>query len=412
MGFEFFIAGRYLRSKRKTGFISLITYISTIGVMIGVAALIIALSIANGFENEVRSRIIGFDAHLKLRTFHDQGLTDYPMLMTQVDSLPHVVASAPYLFEKGMIVSKSHKEGILIKAIDPQKESGVTSLVNNITYGTLNLGMIAVENGRDYPGIVLGYSLADRLNVGLGERVQILTASGLDFSAMGVPKFRTYRVAGYFETGLYDYDDNFGFISIEQGQKLFDMPDRVTGIEIKLDDLYNADLVAQMLRDKLGYPYRPVTWFETNKSLFSWMQIEKWAIFAILCLIVMVAAFNIVSTLIMVVMEKRKDIGILKSMGAFSASVMKIFVFEGLVSGIVGTLLGLILGYAACWAQLEYKLISLPSDVYIINSLPIKLEWIDFFAIAAAAILLSFSATIYPAFKASKLDPIEAIRYE
>ncbi len=415
MGFEFFIARRYLRSKRKTGFISLITYISTFGVMIGVAALIIALSVANGFEDEVRSRIIGFDAHIKVRTFHDQGMDEKKgkAIMAMVDSLPHVLGSAPYIFEKGMIVSKTRKEGVIIKAIDPEREPRVTDLVNNIIYGTLNLGLVEPENGRAYPGIVLGRWLADRLMANVGDRVQILSAAGINIGPLaGAPRFRTFRVAGYFETGLYEYDDGYAFISIKEGQKLFEMPGKITGIQIKLDNMNRAADMAEWLNQKLGYPFYSITWFNLNKNLFAWMQIEKWAAFLILSLIIMVAAFNIVSTLIMVVLEKRKDIGILKSMGAYSTSVLKIFVYEGLFAGLIGTVLGLIIGYGFCWAQLKYKFFSLPGEVYFINSLPIKLQWIDFVFIAAAALFLSFVATLYPAYKAAKLDPIEAIRYE
>lgn len=415
MSFEFFIAKRYLYSKRKTGFISLITVISTIGVMIGVAALIISLSVANGFEDEVRSRIIGFDAHVKVRTWHDRGMKEQmaEKVIAMVDSLPHVIGSAPYIFEKAMIISKGRKEGVLIKAIDPAREPKVTDLVNNIIFGSLNLGKIEVEGERPYPGIVLGRWLADRLLVNIGDRVHILSAAGLDISPLaGAPRLRTFRVAGYFETGLYEYDDNYAFISIREGQRLVETPGMVTGVQIKLDDMDRADTVAKYINERLGYPYSTITWFTLNKNLFAWMQIEKWAAFLVLCLIIMVAAFNIVSTLIMVVLEKRKDIGILKSMGAFSASIMKIFVLEGLFAGIIGTVLGLILGYGFCFAQIKYEFLALPGEVYIINALPVKLEWVDFFSIAAAAVFLSFIATVYPAYKASKLDPIEAIRYE
>ncbi len=416
MGYELFIARRYLRSKRKTGFISLISYISTLGVMIGVAALIIALSVANGFEEEVRSRIIGFDAHIKVRTFHDRGMEvgKAEEIIAMVDSLPHVVGAAPYIFDKAMIVSKDRKEGVIIKAIDPEREPKVTDLVNNIIWGSLNLDLIQPEDGgRAYPGIVLGRWLAERLMANVGDRIWILSAAGINIGPLaGAPRFRPFRVAGYFETGLYEYDDSYAFISIEEGQKLLETPGKITGVQIKLDDMDRANEVAQWINDRLGYPYTSITWFAMNKNLFAWMQIEKWAAFIILSLIITVAAFNIVSTLIMVVMEKRKDIGILKSMGAYSTGILKVFVYEGLFAGVIGTVLGWILGYGFCWAQLKYQFFSLPGEVYIINSLPIKMQWTDFFFISAAAIFLSFIATLYPAYKAAKLDPIEAIRYE
>ncbi|HHL70899.1 MAG TPA: ABC transporter permease [Bacteroidetes bacterium] len=421
MSYELFIAKRYLRSKRKTGFISLITYISIFGVMLGVAALIITLGVANGFEEEVRSRIIGFDAHIRLRTFHDRGINNVEKIMAQVDSLPHVIATAPSVSEKGLIISssggKTYKEGVFVKGIDPAREARVTNLIDNITWGTLNLDTVRVEKGRPYPGIVLGRWLGDRLNVVLGDRVTILSASGVEAGPSGtMHRFRTYRVAGFFETGLYEYDDNFAFVSIREGQRLAELPrDRVSWIQVKLDDMNNADIVRKLMEDRVdGFPYplRAITWFEMNKNLFSWMKFEKWLIFIALSLIIIVAVFNIVSTLIMVVLEKRKEIGILKSMGSTSRSIMKIFVFEGLVAGVIGTVLGLILGYGTCLIQIKWKILSLPGDVYIIDALPVKLQTLDGVLVVVAAIVLSLLATIYPAWQASKLDPVDAIRYE
>jgi lipoprotein-releasing system permease protein len=413
MSYEFFIAKRYLRSKRQVKFISLITYISIAGVMIGTAALIIVLSVMNGFESEVRSRIIGFDAHVKLRTFHDRGVENYPKILDKIRDIPHIIAVAPYINEKAMILSRERKEGVVIKAINPKLESRVTDLVKNVNYGTLNLGLIEKEGDRAYPGILLGYSLADRLVVGLGDKVQLLSAVGLEIGGLGaMPRAMTFRVAGYFETGLYEYDDNFAFIGIPEGQRLFEMGDQVTGLQIKLTEMSLAGEVAEAIEARLGYPYTTITWFDMNKNLFSWMQFEKWIAFIILSLIILVAAFNIVSTLIMVVLEKTKEIGILKSMGATNESVMRIFVYQGLVAGVIGAVLGLITGYAVCWAQLEFKFFSLPPDVYIISALPILMKPLDFIFIAAAALLLSLTATLYPAYRAAKLDPVQAIRYE
>lgn len=413
MSYEFFIAKRYLRSKRQVRFISLITYISIAGVMIGTAALIIVLSVMNGFESEVRSRIIGFDAHIKLRTFHNRGVENYPAVIDKIQHLSHITGTSPYVFEKAMIVSREKKEGAIIKGIDPDSESKVTDLIQNVNYGTLNLGMIEKEGERAYPGILLGYSLADRLVVGLGDRVQLLSAAGLETGGLGsMPRAMTFRVAGYFETGIYEYDDAFAFIGIPEAQRLFELGDKVTGVEIKLDDMDLATSISQTINETLGYPFTTVTWFDMNRNLFSWMQFEKWAAFIILSLIIMVAAFNIISTLIMVVLEKTKEIGILKSMGAANGSIMKIFVLQGLVAGGIGTALGLFVGYALCWAQLRYKFFALPADIYIINALPILMKASDFVFIALAALLLSLTATLYPAWRAAKLDPVQAIRYE
>ena len=413
MSYEFFIAKRYLRSKRQVKFISLITYISILGVMIGTAALIIVLSVMNGFESEVRSRIIGFDAHIKLRTFHDRGVENYAEVLDKVKGIPHIVGAAPYILDKAMIISRERKEGAQIKAIDPKLEEKVTDLVQNVNYGTLNLGLIEKEGERAFPGIIIGTSLADRLNVGLGDRVQVLSAAGLEvggFAAM--PTARTFRVAGYFQSGLYEYDDNVAFINIPEAQKLFEMGSRVNGIQFKLDDMQLAGTVAQKMEELLGYPFRAVTWFDTNRTLFAWMQYEKWIAFIVLSLIILVAAFNIISTLIMVVLEKTREIGILKSMGATNESVMRIFIYQGAVAGVIGATLGVIISYLICLAQVKFQFFSLPPDVYIISALPILIKPFDFIGVGSAAIFLSFIATVYPAYRASQLEPVRAIRYE
>ncbi|MCA9732173.1 MAG: lipoprotein-releasing ABC transporter permease subunit [Deferribacteres bacterium] len=415
MSYELFIAKRYLRSKRKTGFISLITYISIIGVMIGVAALVIVLSVANGFESEVRSRIIGFDAHVRVRTFHDRGIESevLPDMLKKLDDMAHVTGVAPCIFEKGLIVSAKSKQGVFIKGIDPEREPKVTTLIDNIVYGSLNLDTLHVEKGKAYPGIIIGRWLGDRLAVNLGDRVQVLTAAGVETGGMGsMPRFRTFRVAGFFETGLYEYDDNYAFVSIAEAQRLAERRGNVSWIQLKLTDMTLAEDVARVIEKQFGYPYTTDTWFEMHQNLFAWMELEKKFFFLILSLIIMVAAFNIVSTLIMVVLEKRKDIGVLKSMGAHSRHIMNIFVYEGLVAGSIGTVLGLILGYAVCFLQLKTKFIALPGDVYIINAIPIEFHWLDGVAITVASLLISYVATLYPSYKASKLDPVEAIRYE
>ncbi|HPM60572.1 MAG TPA: ABC transporter permease, partial [bacterium] len=227
-----------------------------------------------------------------------------------------------------------------------------------------------------------------------------------------MPQMMQFRVTGYFQTGLFEIDDNFAYISIESAQRLFHMGDKVNGLEIRLDDYEKAEIVAKRITDQLGYPYRVVTWQDMNPNLFAWMKIEKWAAFVILSLIIMVAAFNIISTLIMMTMEKTKEIGILKSMGATTGSIRRIFTFEGLFVGVVGTILGNLVGYGLCWAQQSYKLFALPSDVYIISWLPVLMKWGDFFAISIAAVLITFLASVYPAAHAAKLDPVEALRYE
>ncbi len=412
MSYEFFIARRYFKSKRKTGFVSFITYISILGVTIGVAALIIVLSIMNGFESEVRSRFIGFDAHLRLQSFHNQGIQDYSAMLARVEKEPHVLGASPYIIDKAMIKIGKNVEGVILKGTDQVRITQVSDLGKNIIYGELDFSEKSTGSEQPLPGIVIGRYLADRLEAyDLNQKVVLISPQGLNFP-FTMPRVKQFRLAGIFESGMYEFDNTFAFISIAAAQQLMKMDNEITGIEMKLDDMDKSDQVSRTLNEKLGYPFYTMTWFELHRNLFSWMKLEKLAMFVILSLIIMVAAFNIISSLIMVVMEKTKEIGILKSMGATTAGIMRIFMFEGLVIGIGGTIAGSLLGYVVCWAQLRYKFFSLPSDIYFIDFLPIQMNMFDFIWIAGAAIGLSFLATIYPAVKAAKLDPVTAIRYE
>ncbi len=411
MSYEFFIATRYLKSKRKTGFISLITYISILGVIIGVAALIIVLSVMNGFESEVRTRFIGVSAHVQVSTIHDQGLGDAADMIQQLLKVPHVHAASPYIENKALIMSREASTGLLIRGIEAESAVKVNDIGKSINFGKLELGLIEHDGERPLPGIVLGYNLADRLMVTLGDVVTVASFTGIRH-VLQTPHMVQFRVAGYFETGLYEFDDNLAYISVESAQRLFQMGTKVTGIELRLDHYQNAHAVAKEINVRFPPPYRTQTWFDKNQNLFAWMEIEKWAAFLVLSLIIMVAAFNIASTLIMVTMEKTKEIGILKSMGATSGSIRRIFTFEGLVVGAVGTILGCAIGYAVCWAQVTYRFFALPSDIYIINWLPVIMKWSDFVLISLAAIGISFIASVYPAHKAAKLDAVLAIRYE
>ena len=409
--YESFIAKRYLAAKRKTGFINLITYISVLGVTIGVAALIIVLSVMNGFESEVRSRIIGFDTHIRLRTYHDEGIDSVGTVIGKIRDIPHIVGVSPYILDKGMIQADGRSDGCLIRGADPRTVNDVTDLAKNIVYGKLNLEMVERPGERPLPGIVLGRYLAERLYVEPGDVVTIFAPTGVR-SMLQMPPVKQFAVSGYFETGMYEYDNTYVYISIQSAQELFRLGGKVSGVEIRLDDLYKANQVVSAIEKRLGFPYYPMTWFEMRKNLFSWMQLEKWAMFIILSLIIMVAAFNIVSTMIMVVMEKTKEIGILKSMGATSGGVMRIFLIQGAVVGLLGTALGLAIGYGLCWAQMKYKVFSLPGDVYFISVLPVKMEIQDFLQIGIASVLICVVASLYPAKKAASLIPVEAIRYE
>ncbi|MGB2768732.1 MAG: lipoprotein-releasing ABC transporter permease subunit [Candidatus Zixiibacteriota bacterium] len=409
MSYEFFIAKRYLRSKRKTKFVSVITLISIGGVLIGVTALDFILSMMNGFEKEVRSRIIGTTAHVSVFSTYEEGIDNYEELIPQIKEAKHVENVAPYIYYKAAIASKTGSDGIVVRGIDPEKEKLVTDVERNLKVGSLEL-----DEGEDgLPGILLGATLADRLGVELGDNLVLFSLKeGSLTSGWSQPKASKLKLRGIFETGMYEYDASMAYISLSTAQKLFNLGSRITGLHVKLDNLYLAGKVAKQLEEKLGYHYYALDWMHMHKNLFSWMQLEKYAMFIVLSLIVAVAAFNIISTLIMVVIEKRKDIGVLKSMGSTNSSIMRIFMFEGLVVGAIGIILGTVFGYALCWMQRSFNIISLPAEIYFISTLPVEMRPLDFILVASAAMLLTFLATIYPARRAAQLSPVDAIRYE
>ena len=411
MSFESFIARKYFRAKRRTGFISIITYVSIAGVTIGVTALILVLSVMNGFEAEVRSKLIDADAHIRLRKYFTDTITETDSLLKIVRKNPRVIGASPTIYEESMIKSSNSQHPTIVKAIDLSSADKVLDIKSKIIHGTLEFKEKDLE-GHKLPGIILGRYLADRLLTLNTDDIVTLFTLPKEGGIFSQPRVMQFYVAGIVELGYYEYDRMFSFISLESAQKLYNMPGGVSWIEIKIDDYEAAEQVAKQIEDHLGYPFVTQTWFELNKSLFSWMTIEKWGAFVILSLIIMVAAFNIISSLIMIVMEKTREIGILKSMGATSKSVMKIFMYEGIIVGILGTGLGSLLGYIIGFIQMNYKVISLPADVYIIDALPMQMHLVDFLAVSSIGLLLCFLASVYPAYKASRLYPVEAIRYE
>jgi len=409
MKFEFFVAGRYLRAKRRLSFISIISGISVGGVLVGVAALTIVLSVMNGFEDEVQKRIVGTNAHIILLSHDQRGLKADDGLLKRIEGVRGVAGAAPFVYSKGMISAGNFSDGIAIKGINLSSEKQVTDVYRNISPP-----IESIDPAEGLNGIVLGQYLASSLGVSAGD--EIILTSPLQGSAtiFGViPRVKKFKVVGIFASGMYDYDSSLGYISIPAAQDFLGLGSYVTGVEIKVNDMYKAPQIADsVIRTLGGFPYTASNWIELNRNLFSWMKTEKIVMFVILMLIVAVAAFNIISTLIMVVMEKRRDIGILKSMGATSGSVMRIFIAEGVAIGFIGTILGCLAGFVGCYLLQKYKFITLPGDVYFIDRLPVKMEAGDFLMVALAAVGVCFAATLYPSWKASRLVPVEAIRYE
>jgi lipoprotein-releasing system permease protein len=411
MNFELFIAKRYLRAKRKTGFISIITYVSIIGVAIGVAALIIVLSVMNGFETEVRTRLINSEAHIRLRKFHTEPIYEYKSVLDSLKKIPEIVGATPAIVKEGVIRSKDANEPVIIKAIDTSSIKSVFPIDQYKLHGEFNLEG-AEYRGRYFPGIILGRYLAENLYALNPGKIVTLVVIPKDANLMTPPRVKQFIVKGIVETGYYEYDKILTLISLEEGQKFFDLKNSVTWVEIKTSDYTNAREVGRKIESMLGYPFMTLTWFDLNKNLFSWIEIEKWGTFVVLSLIIMVAAFNIISSLIMIVMEKTREIGILKSMGTSSRRIMRIFLFKGLLVGSIGSLVGLIIGFLVCFLQIKFGFISLPPDVYIINKLPVEMHLVDFVAVISAAMILCLLASVYPAYRASRLEPVEAIRYE
>lgn len=414
MSYELFIGLRYLKAKRKQTFVSLITLISIAGVMVGVTALIVVIAVMNGFKEDLRDKILGVTSHVVISRF-DGNISKYQGVRAKVEEVSGVNAATPFIYTQVMISSRKAISGAVLRGIEPKTASKVINLPKNLRAGSLE--ELEAENGPDgmgsAPGIILGNELARNIGASRGEPVTIISPLGRLTPLGRVPRSQTFRVAGIFDSGMYEYDSTIAYVSLWAAQRFLGIGDRVTGIEVRVDEIYEADRVARAIDKALdGYPYWSRDWMRMNKNLFSALKLEKIVMFIILTLIILVAAFNIVGTLIMVVIEKTKDIAILKSMGATRRSIMKIFMIEGAVIGLVGTLLGLLGGYTLCKLLATYEFIELPSDVYYISTLPVQMNPLDVAIIALAAVVITLAASVYPAWQASRFDPAEAIRYE
>ncbi len=405
--FELFVALRYLLARRKQAFISLISLISILGVGVGVMALLIALALMTGLQGELRDRIVGSTAHVYVFK-PGGGIADYQAEIARIETVPHVLGAAPVVVGQGMITSAQKDAFLSVKGIVPALEPRVTNIAQSMQAGSL----AALEPVPGQPdGIVIGKALAEKMGVGVGDDVQIVTPQG-SLSPMGfMPRQRRLRVAGIFSLGLFEFDEAYGFVHLSVAQRVFERS-RPDWIEVRVDDLFGASRVAKDIPARLGAEYLAQDWAETNQSLFSALWLEKMAISITIGLIVMVAALNIVASLVLLVMEKSRDIAILKTMGSSAVSIRRIFMLQGLVIGLVGTVAGAIGGGVLVYVLDRYKLIRVPSDVYQISYVPFTLQPIDFAVVIGAALLICFVATIYPSRQASRLDPAQALRYQ
>jgi lipoprotein-releasing system permease protein len=450
MRFELFIASRYLRAKRRQAFIGIITGISIIGVAAGVASLVVALAINNGFRQDLQQRLLGSTSHISLQRIADDGIRDWPDLMERLSKQPHVVAAAPAIFEQVLISRGPRARGAILKGMIPKYERQVGDLLNSVKEGSAapleadadrprspsaradeasapTQGKASAPAQADQspdsleavnqrvaamPPIVLGKEMADNLGAKVGSIVMVTSPQG-ELTPFGtVPKYTRFHVVGIFNSGFFDYDSGWAFVRLGDAQRLFGLGNLISVLEFKVDDIYQADAISRQLEDAAGKGFMATNWMEQNKALFHALRLERLVTFITIGLIVFVAALNILISLIMMVMEKTKDIAVLMSMGTRKAQVRNVFIAQGVLIGVIGTAIGLVLGYAISYAGGHYHVISLSPEVYSIDYVPFAPRVADGAWVAIFTVLVSFVATLYPSWSASRILPAEALRYE
>ncbi|MCL4477272.1 MAG: lipoprotein-releasing ABC transporter permease subunit [Nitrospirae bacterium] len=405
--YQLFIALRYLKSRKRHRSVSFNTAISIGGVALGVMALLVVLSVMSGFHEDLQRKILGVNAHIVILDYKGT-IENHENIIEKIRGEKDIVSASPFVLGQVMVSFGSKGQGVYLRGINPATEEKTTDIAKHLKEGRLS----DLDEKDGLPGIILGKELANRLGVFRNDAITILSPTG-EIGPLGMlPKVKSFKVVGIFEVGMFEYDSNLVVTGLKPAQDFFKLGDSVTGIEVRISDIYKAGDVRERIQKILGYPYHARDWMQMNKNLFSALRLEKFAMFVILVLIILVASFNIVSTLIMNVIEKQREIAILKTMGATNSGIMAIFMFQGFIIGLIGTIIGLVSGYALSYVLNTYQIIKLPPDIYYLSHLPVKMKLSDFLSVSLSAILISFLSTIYPAWQAAKLNPIEPLRYE
>ena len=409
MTFEIFVALRYLFALRKQSFIAIISLFAVCGVALGVAALIVVIGVMNGFTKDLRDKILGVNAHVLVSSFSG-GLHDHRAIAELCRAIPGVTGVTPFVYSEVMLSASGGVKGVVLRGIDPSTAEQVLSISKDMVAGSVK----DLDNSDDMPGIIVGAEMAKRLGLSLGASVNLLSPTGTQSSVGFTPKVRVFKVAGIFRTGMFEYDATLGYVTVDAARNLLGFKeDVVSGLEVRLSNVYKAGEVSDLIRAKLhDSPVSVRNWQEMNANLFAALELEKSAMFIILAMIVLVGSFSIVTMLVMLVMQKTKDIAVFMSMGADENSIRRIFIYQGSFIGVVGTVLGYGIGIPVALLLKKYQFIKLPSDVYPVDYLPVRLELLDMTLIGAAALALCFLSTIYPARRAAALKPSDALRYE
>ncbi|MGB6067811.1 MAG: lipoprotein-releasing ABC transporter permease subunit [Desulfomonilaceae bacterium] len=407
--FEISIGLRYIKAKRKQTFISVISAFSVLGVMLGVMTLIIVLGVMNGFEKDLKEKILGTVSHLVVMSHSNRMLTEWPRIMDRIKLFDGVEATTPYIYGQAMISTHGRVRGVIVRGIDIRTAGKVISLPRYLVKGSLD-GLASATNGLG--GLIIGEELALLNSLRVGDVVQMISPLGKRTPIGAVPQVRNFRIVGIFKSGMYEFDSNLVYMELGQAQKFFEMGRGVTGIEVYLKDIYSAPKLGNRIEASLGAAFWTRSWKDMYRNLFSALKLEKIAMFIILTFIVLVAAFNIIISLIMLVMEKSRDIAVLKALGATSDRIMRIFIVQGMVVGCVGTFLGAIGGIVGSALLARYPIIKLPEEIYTISTLPVYIEASDVIIICVVALTICFLATLYPSLRAARLEPVEALRYE